>query len=148
MTRTVLTYGVILGTLLIVMKLIEYSFFSYKITLEMYLGLVAVIFLGLGAFVGLMMSKPISKKKARVFKPLLNGEHKKVLRPFKEAGLSPREYEVLQGMAMGLSNQQIADRLFISLSTVKTHVNNIFIKLDAERRTQAIQKAKEIEIIE
>ena len=61
----------------------------------------------------------------------------------RELGISPREYEVLQLMAAGLSNQEIADRLFISLNTVKTHISNLYLKLGVQRRTQAIQKAKE-----
>ena len=62
-------------------------------------------------------------------------------------GISKREYDVLGLMAQGLSNQEIADTLFISLNTVKTHTANIFLKLDTKRRTQAIQKAKELRLI-
>ena len=62
-------------------------------------------------------------------------------------GLTPRELEVLQLIAQGLSNQEIADRLFLSLNTVKTHTSNVFSKLDVQRRTQAIQKAKELGLL-
>ena len=64
-----------------------------------------------------------------------------------ELGLSNREYEVLEQIAQGLSNKEIAEKLFVSESTVKTHVSNLFIKLDAQRRTQAIQIAKESGIL-
>ena len=62
-------------------------------------------------------------------------------------GISKREYEVLELMARGLSNQEIADALFVSINTIKTHVSNLFLKLDTKRRTQAIQKAKELRLI-
>jgi ATP/maltotriose-dependent transcriptional regulator MalT len=64
-----------------------------------------------------------------------------------KAGISKREYEVLELMAKGFSNQEIADKLFVSLNTIKTHSSNLFLKLEAKRRTQAIQKAKELNLI-
>lgn len=64
-----------------------------------------------------------------------------------ETGISKREHEVLELMAQGLSNKEIAEKLFVSLNTVKTHSANLFTKLDAKRRTQAIQKAKELSLI-
>lgn len=65
----------------------------------------------------------------------------------KKLSISKREYEVLQAMAKGYSNKEIADFLFISESTVKTHVSNVLMKLDSKRRTQAIQRAKEFRIL-
>jgi ATP/maltotriose-dependent transcriptional regulator MalT len=62
-------------------------------------------------------------------------------------GISKREFEVLELVAAGLSNQEIADRLFVSTSTVKTHVSNVLAKLDASRRTEAIANAKQLRII-
>jgi ATP/maltotriose-dependent transcriptional regulator MalT len=62
-------------------------------------------------------------------------------------GISKREHEVLEWMAKGLSNQEIADKLFVSLNTVKTHTSNLFLKLEVSRRTQAIQKAKQLRLI-
>ncbi|MEM7381430.1 MAG: response regulator transcription factor, partial [Bacteroidota bacterium] len=65
----------------------------------------------------------------------------------KQLGLSSREYEVLQEISNGLSNREIASKLFLSESTIKTHVSNLLIKLDAKRRTQAIQIAKKYRIL-
>ncbi|MDZ7343234.1 MAG: response regulator transcription factor, partial [candidate division KSB1 bacterium] len=62
-------------------------------------------------------------------------------------GISKREYEVLELIAQGLSNQEIAKKLFISLNTVKTHSSNLFLKLDARRRTEAIRRAKELRLL-
>ncbi|HNC12260.1 MAG TPA: LuxR C-terminal-related transcriptional regulator, partial [Cyclobacteriaceae bacterium] len=56
-------------------------------------------------------------------------------------------YEVLELMAKGFSNQEIADKLFVSLNTVKTHSSNLFLKLEVSRRTQAVQKAKELQLL-
>ena len=70
-----------------------------------------------------------------------------MLQKIEELGLSKREYEVLKEIANGLSNKQIADRLFVSESTVKTHVSNVLLKLDAKRRTQAIRVAKQMGIL-
>ena len=62
-------------------------------------------------------------------------------------GLTPRELEILQLIAEGLSNREIAERLFVSENTVKTHSANVFSKLSARRRTQAVQLAKEAGVI-
>lgn len=64
-----------------------------------------------------------------------------------ELGLSKREFEVLNGIASGLSNKEIGEKLFLSESTIKTYVSNLFVKLNAKRRTQVIQKAKEMRLI-
>ena len=74
--------------------------------------------------------------------PLLSAE-----KALSDWNITPREYEVLQLIAQGLSNQEIAERLFLSLNTVKTHTSNVFSKLDVQRRTQAIQKAKELGLL-
>ena len=76
-----------------------------------------------------------------------SGEFKVNERILLETGISKREHEVLELMAKGLTNQEIADKLFVSLNTVKTHTANLFVKLDAKRRTQAIQRAKELQLI-
>ena len=65
----------------------------------------------------------------------------------KRLGITQREHEVLRLVAEGYSNQEISNALFISESTVKTHVSNVLVKLDARRRTQAVQKAKELKIL-
>ncbi len=62
-------------------------------------------------------------------------------------GISEREYDVLLLLAEGLSNKEIAESLFVSLNTVKTHLNNLYSKLEVSRRTQAVQKARELRLI-
>ena len=139
MRRTIVIYGAAMAVLIGLLKLVEYRYFVRDIPLEFYIGLVAVMFTGLGVWAGLKLTRP---------KVIVTGE------PFeldetnlRKLGISRREYEVLELMSQGCSNQEIADRLFVSTSTVKTHVSNVLAKLDARRRTQAIQRAKELRII-
>ena len=121
------------------MQLTKYSWATYGIQNELLVAAFAVAFLAFGIFVSrYLFSK---KEKNTLQKPIANENL------LKEYAISKREYEVLKAMARGDSNREIADALYISESTVKTHVSNILIKLDSKRRTQAIQKAKEINLI-
>ncbi len=140
MIRTVILYGGSLALLVFILKLVEYRFLAKDLTLEFYIGAVAVLFTTLGVWAGLRITK---RKAVAVTNEgsTFNEEE------FRKTGLSKREHEVLALMAGGLSNQEIADRLFLSLNTVKTHISNVFLKLDVRRRTQAIQKAKRLRLI-
>jgi DNA-binding NarL/FixJ family response regulator len=146
MRRTVLLYGISLAILVLFLKWLEYRFFKRDLSPEIYVGIVAIIFAALGIWAGRKLMSPKMPEIQIMHQPVpqtfeINEE------ALKETGISPREYEVLLEMANGLSNQEIADKLFVSLSTIKTHSTNIFIKLDAKRRTQAIQRAKELRLI-
>ena len=139
--RSILLYGVAMALLMGLLKFFEYRFFVRGLTLELYLGLVAVFFIALGAWIGwrLTHKKPVESVQTDGF--TLDVER------LKRLGITKREYEVLENIALGLSNQEIADKLFVSTSTIKTHLSSLFLKLDARRRTQAIQKAKELRIL-
>ena len=139
MIRTVLIYGITLAVLIAVLKYVEYRFLVRDFSLEFYIGVVAVIFTGLGIWVG----PRLARRKVVVVRPDF------VLDPaaMERLGISKREHEVLELMAHGHSNQEIADKLFVSVNTVKTHLSNLFLKLEVSRRTQAIQKAKEMRLI-
>ncbi len=130
-----------LGATLVALKMIEYSYFSFRLSLDIYLGIIAIAFLGIGIYAGLKFRKkaipPSDTVEAKIDEEII-----------KELGLSKREMEVLQQIAEGHSNQEIADRLFVSLNTIKTHINNIYTKLDVKRRTQAVSKAKSLKIIQ
>ena len=132
-----------MAVLIGLLKFVEYRFFVRDIPLEFYIGTVAVMFTALGVWAGLRLTRP------KVVREVIDTGQ-----PFKidevnlqRLGISKREYEVLELISQGMSNQEIAERLFVSMSTVKTHVSNIFSKLDASRRTQAVQRAKELRII-
>jgi two-component system, NarL family, response regulator LiaR len=142
MKRTILLYSAALALLVFLLKFVEYRYFVRDLSLEFYIGLVAVLFTVIGIWAGLKITGKktvVITRPAAVFK--VNEDQ------LRQLGISKREYEVLELMARGLSNQEIGDQLFVSLNTVKTHSSNLFLKLDVKRRTQAIQKAKELHLL-
>lgn len=134
MRRTILIYAAALAALTVLLKVLEYKYLVLDLKLEFYLGLVAVIFTTLGVWAGLKLTRKNTPQAIPTADPAM-------------AGISKREMEVLELMAKGLSNQEIADAMFVSLNTVKTHAGNLFMKLEVKRRTQAIQKAKQIGLL-
>lgn len=121
------------------LKAVEYRFVIRDISIELMVGIVAVLFAALGVWAG----RKLTRTRVVVSYPDFTLDEKQLDR----LGISKREYEVLGLMSEGLSNQEIAEKLFVSLSTVKTHSSNLFAKLDARRRTQAIQRAKELRLL-
>ena len=140
MKRTIILYGLALAALISLLKFLEYRLFLRDLSLEFYVGVLAVLFTMLGVWVGLKLTR---KKTIVITNPNFQFDESRLER----LGISKREYEVLELMSKGLSNQEIADKLFVSLNTIKTHSSNLFLKLNAKRRTQAIQKAKELQLI-
>ena len=137
--KSIIFYSVAMAVLMGILKFAEYRFSVRDLSLELYLGLVAVLFVALGVWVGRRLTR------VKVITPSTAFTRDEA--EMKKLGITKREYEVLELIASGLSNQQIADKLFISMSTIKTHTSNLFLKLDASRRTQALQRAKELQII-
>ncbi len=137
--RSIILYGVAMAVLMGFLKFVEYRFFVRDLSLEFYLGLVAILFIVLGVWVGRRLTR-VKVINAKSEFTVDDAEMKRL-------GITKREYEVLGLIAQGLSNKEIADRLFVSTSTIKTHTSNLFLKLDASRRTQALQRAKELQII-
>lgn len=142
-----LIYGLCGGILIVVLRLIEFRFLIVEHSIEIYGGLVAAMFAGLGIWLGLKLTR---KKEVVVVKEVpvpmtqpfaLNEERRKGL------GITRRELEILELIAQGLSNREIADKLFVSENTVKTHSSRLFDKLSARRRTQAVQIGKEMGLI-
>ncbi|MEJ7558724.1 MAG: response regulator transcription factor [Pedobacter sp.] len=146
--RSILLYGTSLAILLLMMKWLEWRMVVIDHTVEMYAGALAILFTGLGIW---LANKLTSLKTITVVvekQVLIKTDHF-VLNEAEVSRLclSKRELEVLQLMEDGLSNLQIAERLFISLNTVKTHSSKIFQKLDVQRRTQAVEIARRLNII-
>ena len=139
--RSVLFYGISFASLVFLLKLIEYRYYIQGLRLEFYIALVAMFFVALGGWVGLQLvrKKPLEDQ-------LINFKNVDEA-IIKRTGLSKREFEVLTLISRGDSNQQIADKLFVSQNTVKTHLSNLYVKLDAKRRTQAVQRARQLHII-
>ena len=143
----VLIYGLSGGILIVVLKLIEFRFLVVEHSIEIYGGLVAAMFAGLGIWLGLKLTK---KKEVLVVKEVLvPATHPFTLNQqrLKDLGITRRELEILELIAQGLSNREIADKLFVSENTVKTHSSRLLDKLSARRRTQAVQIAKEMGLI-
>ena len=140
-------YGVSLALLLLLLNWLEWHFVIINHAFEIYAGTIALIFTGLGVWLAIKLITPKVKTviiEKQVFASpgfILNEAELNRLR------LSTRELEVLQLMADGLSNQQIAERLFVSLNTIKTHTSNLFLKMEVERRTQAVDMAKRLGLI-
>lgn len=148
--KHILLYGLSLAVLLFLLKWLELKFVIIDHAFQVYIGAIAVIFTALGIWLALRLARPkvqtvvvekevVVPTAARGF--VLNEKE------LERLGISNRELEVLQLMAAGLSNQEIAARLFVSLSTIKTHSSRLFEKMDVKRRTQAVEMAKRLNII-
>lgn len=146
--RSVIIYGVSLATLLFLLKWLEWHYIIIDYGFEIYAGFIAIIFTGLGIWLALKLSKP-KVTILTIEKEIKVDSSDFVLNEvvLEKMGISKRELEVLLLMAKGLSNGEIAERLFVSLNTIKTHSSKIFEKLDVERRTQAVEKAKRLSLI-
>ncbi|PYO48386.1 MAG: helix-turn-helix transcriptional regulator [Gemmatimonadetes bacterium] len=132
MKKTVLVYGILAGALIALLKIVEYRFLVIEHSLEIYGGIVALIFAALGIWLGLKLTRTRETVVVR-----------EVLVPV----VGPFERKILEAIAAGLSNREMAERLFVSENTVKTHTARLFDKLSARRRTQAVQRAKEAGLI-
>ncbi|MGB0523631.1 MAG: response regulator transcription factor [Flammeovirgaceae bacterium] len=147
MKQTILRYGLLVVALLILTQLSKFSLFYQNSISEGSVLLFAILFLILGVYLGkqlLIKPKPLSSEKALVQSQKSTLELETQL---KSLQISKREMEVLELIAEGLSNKEIGERLFLSESTIKTHVSNLLSKLNVKRRTQAIVKAKEMGIL-
>jgi ATP/maltotriose-dependent transcriptional regulator MalT len=126
----------------------QWKFMIIDHSTEIYIGLIAVFFTLLGIWISAQITR--SKVKTVIIEKeiLVAPETELNYASIKELGLSTRELEVLELIGKGNSNAEIASALFLSVSTVKTHVSNVFVKLDVKSRTQAAEKAKRLKIIE
>jgi NarL family two-component system response regulator LiaR len=146
MKRQVLIYGVLGGILITVLKVTEYRFLVVEHSLEIYGGLIAATFAVLGIWLGLKLTatreRVVVKEVPAAAEPFVPNERKQ-----EDLGITPRELEVLELIAQGMSNREIAGKLFVSENTVKTHSSRVFDKLGARRRTQAVQLGKEFGLL-
>lgn len=147
--KSILVYSASLALLLFLLKWLELRFIIFDHAMEVYIGAIAVIFTALGIWLALKLVRP-AKQTIIIEKPVYLGNPGGFIlneKALYELGLSRRELEVLQLMAEGLSNQEIAARLFVSLNTIKTHTSKLFEKMEVKRRTQAVEKAKRLQLI-
>ncbi|MCY7350862.1 MAG: response regulator transcription factor [Cytophagaceae bacterium] len=147
--RTFLAYGLSLGSLLALMTWAKYRLLVADHATELYVLLVAVLFISVGIWAGLRWSAPrivpiCPTPEVPIQQTQPHPSRQKLL---ERHGISPREWEVLVCLAQGLSNEEIAQKLFVSANTVKTHLGNVYSKLNVSRRTQAIEKARTLGLL-
>ncbi len=136
MKKSILLYSVAVAAGAFLLKWLEYHYAVRVFSTEIYIVSIALLFAGLGVWVGLRMAAPASKG---TFAPNVEA--------IEYLGISKREYQVLQLLAEGHSNREIADQLFVSANTVKSHLARLYEKLEVSRRTQAIQRARAIRLL-
>ena len=147
--KAIIVYSISLAFLLFLLKWLELRFIIFDYSFEIYIGFIAIIFTALGIWLALKLSKPkietiVVEKEVYVTR---NENFVLDTSLVSQLELSKRELEILSLLAQGHSNQEIAAKLFVSLSTVKTHIQNLFEKLDVKRRIQAVEKAKRLNLI-
>ncbi|HKP47587.1 MAG TPA: LuxR C-terminal-related transcriptional regulator [Pyrinomonadaceae bacterium] len=152
MKKQILVYGLCGGLLIATLKIIDYRFIVLEHSIEIYGGLIALVFAAAGIWLGLKITRKeqiviererVIEKEVRIpATPFaLNEQH------LQELAITKRELEILGLIAGGFSNREIAEKLFVSENTVKTHSSRLFDKLSARRRTQAVQRGKELGLI-
>ena len=137
MKRSILIYSVVVGLAAFSLHWLNYKYTVRVFSPEIYILLIAVAFTALGMWVGLKITGKGSS----------NDLFERNTRALEYLGISDREYDVLLLLAEGLSNKEIAERLFVSPNTIKTHLAHLYQKLEVSRRQQAINKAKELQMI-
>lgn len=136
MKKTTLVYGLSLAAGAFALRWLEYRYAVRVFSAQIYIALIAVAFTALGMW----LSRRLTQRE-----PAANFEVN--TRAIDYLGISDREYEVLALLAEGHSNRELAERLFVSPNTVKSHLASLYGKLEVTRRTQAIHKAKELRLI-
>jgi DNA-binding CsgD family transcriptional regulator len=143
--KHVLLYGLLGGALIALLKVVEYRYVVIERSVEIYGGLIAAVFAATGIWLGLKLTgsreRVVVREVAAPASFTLNEQR------LEQLGITPRELEILTLIAAGLSNREIAEKIFVSENTVKTHSSRVFDKLGARRRTQAVQLGKEFGLI-
>lgn len=148
--KHILLYGLVTASLILALKWLQWNFLIMENPIDIYIGLIAMIFTMLGAWIASQLIKPkiqavFVEKQIMIHQPeefILNEEG------LKRLNLTNREYQILKLIVQGYSNSEIADKLFLSLSTIKTHVSNLYTKMNVKSRFKAIAVAKKMKIVE
>lgn len=146
MKQIIIGFGLLILSLLVLFRIASYTRFQMNDGMEVYIAVFSILFLVIGIFISRKMFRKEIIKEKEVFieiPPNSAADPEQVAR----LGLSKREYEILVLISDGLSNQQIAGKLFVSENTIKKHISNLFLKMDVERRTEAVKKAKALRLI-
>ena len=146
--KHIILYGVVLTILVLILKWLQWRYLIADNSIEIYIGLMALFFTALGIWVAMQMTKPKIEKvivEREVIVPLPENFSINEIE-LKKLNLTNREYQILQLITKGHSNSDIASKLFVSLSTIKTHTYHLYAKMGVKRRAQAIEKAKRLKI--
>jgi len=138
-----------MAILVFALKWLQWKFLIVDNAIDIYIGLVAVFFTALGIWVAKQLIKPKTQTVIIEKEVFISQTEAFTVNEIelKRLNLNSREYEILQLLAKGYSNKDISENLFLSISTIKTHVSNLYVKMDIKSRTQAIEKAKRLKII-
>jgi len=150
MKQVVLGFGLLILAVLILFQLVKFTHLNSEIGFDFWIAGIGLFFLIIGIYISRkLFRKEITKEVIREKEVIVEVIAPTTIdqRRLEKLGLSKREYEILQLINEGLSNQQIADKLYVSENTIKKHVSSLFLKMDVERRTEAVRKAKELRII-
>ncbi|WP_417353274.1 response regulator transcription factor [Flavobacterium alkalisoli] len=147
--KDLILYSSSLALLLLLLRWLEFRFLVLSTSLDIYIGIIAAVFMGIGIWLALKLFKPKAKTIVVEKEVYVTPTPEFVLnqKELDNLSLTARELEVLELMAKGMSNKEIADQLFVSLNTIKTHSGKLFEKMEVKRRTQAVEKAKRLSII-
>ncbi len=144
MKQLVLGFGILIACLLILFRLSQFSYLQQDIHPTAWIAFFSLLFFAIGVF----LSRKAWTRPAPPASPSPAATSIPDEKQMEKTGISKREFEILHLIKDGLSNQQIAETLFVSEHTVKKHISNLFFKLDVVRRTEAVKKAKELRILE
>jgi DNA-binding CsgD family transcriptional regulator len=145
--KAVLVYGLCGGLLIAALRFAEYRFLVVEHSIEIYGGLIALLFASVGIWLGLTLTRKtevvvVREVAVAAASPFVRDDAKRT-----ELGITPREIEILEHIAAGMSTREIAAALYVSENTVKTHTSRVFDKLNVSRRTQAVQVAKQLGLL-
>jgi len=148
-SRHIILYGALLAILVFVLKWLQWKFLITDHSLEIYIGLIALFFTVLGVWLATQLAKPKVEKVVVEKEVYLELPEEGVINKteLEKLELTDREYDVLELLSKGQTNAEIAGNLFLSVSTVKTHVSNLFVKMDIKNRAQAVEKAKRLKLV-
>lgn len=147
MRSHVLLFGLLCGALLALLQLIEYRWLVVERSLELYGAVVGAVFAATGIWLGRRLTTPKERVVERVVEVRAPAPFVRNAAQVEALGLTPRELEILGLIAEGLSTREIAARVHVSENTVKTHAGRVYEKLGARRRTQAVQRGKELGLL-
>jgi DNA-binding CsgD family transcriptional regulator len=149
--KQIFLYAFSMAILIFSLRWLELRMLIFDHDMELYIAIIALLFMGFGIWLAIKLTRPTVKVETKVIEKEIHVAPPQTFefneKEMQKLGMSRRELEVLQLMSEGLSNQEIAERLYVSLNTIKTHSTRLYEKLDVRRRTQAVEKGRRMRLI-